>query len=242
MNVCVYPNGDLAAIAAAVLIAGQVVDKPDCVLGLATGSTPLPIYRELIAMSHRGVLDFSKVTTYNLDEYVGLGPDHPCSYRRFMRENLFSQINLPADHIHIPNGLAEDKDEECHNYDAAIAAAGQIDLQLLGLGANGHIGFNEPATPYDSYTRSVLLTDKTKQMNAYLFGGVESVPEKAVTMGLKTICEAKNVILVAFGSEKAEIIHQLVYGKTSTYVPAAMLQMHMNMTLLLDDEAAEKIK
>ena len=148
MNVCVYPNGDLAAIAAAVLIAGQVVDKPGCVLGLATGSTPLPIYRELIAMSHRGVLDFSKVTTYNLDEYVGLGPDHPCSYRRFMQENLFSQINLPADHIHIPNGLAEDKDEECHNYDAAIAAAGQIDLQLLGLGANGHIGFNEPAAHF----------------------------------------------------------------------------------------------
>ena len=107
MNVCVYPNGDLAAIAAAVLIAGQVVDKPGCVLGLATGSTPLPIYRELIAMSHRGVLDFSKVTTYNLDEYVGLGPDHPCSYRRFMQENLFSQINLPADHIHIP--VSEDK-------------------------------------------------------------------------------------------------------------------------------------
>ena len=127
-------------------------------------------------------------------------------------------------------------------FDAEIEECGGIELAVLGIGTNGHIGFNEPATPYDSYTHTVLLTDKTKQMNAELFGGLENVPDNAVTMGLKTICESKNVILVAFGSEKAEIIHQLVYGKTSTYVPAAMLQMHMNMTLLLDDAAAEKIK
>ena len=122
MNVCVYPNGDLASAAAAMLIAGQVIDKPGSVLGLATGSTPLPIYRELITMWHRGVIDFKNVTTYNLDEYVGLGPDHPCSYRRFMQENLFSHINVPQDSIHIPNGLAQDLDAECAAYDAAIAA------------------------------------------------------------------------------------------------------------------------
>ena len=143
---------------------------------------------------------------------------------------------LAITQIFTPNAENADK------FDAEIEKCGGIELAVLGIGTNGHIGFNEPATPYDSYTHTVLLTDKTKQMNAELFGGLENVPDNAVTMGLKTICESKNVILVAFGSEKAEIIHQLVYGKTSTYVPAAMLQMQMNMTLLLDDAAAEKIK
>lgn len=242
MNVCVYPNGDLAAIAAAVLIAGQVVDKPGCVLGLATGSTPLPIYRELIAMSHRGVLDFSKVTTYNLDEYVGLGPDHPCSYRRFMQENLFSQINLPADHIHIPNGLAEDKDEECHNYDAAIAAAGQIDLQLLGLGANGHIGFNEPAAHFTTNSYCVKLSEQTLHDNRRFFDKNAVMPTHALTMGIASIMQAQHIVLVATGLGKADAVRRMIEGPIDPMVPASILQMHRHATILLDADAASQLK
>ena len=165
MNVCIYPNGDLAAIAAAVLIAGQVVDKPGCVLGLATGSTPLPIYRELIAMSHRGVLDFSKVTTYNLDEYVSLGPDHPAPIAGSCRKTSFRRSISRRITSISPTAWRRIKDEECHNYDAAIAAAGQIDLQLLGLGANGHIGFNEPAAHFTTNSYCVKLSEQTLHDN-----------------------------------------------------------------------------
>ena len=238
MNVCVYPNGDLASIAAAVLIAGQVIDKPKSVLGLATGSTPLPIYRELIAMWHRGVIDFGSVTTYNLDEYVGLGPDHPCSYRRFMQENLFSHINVPQDNIHIPNGLAADVDAECAAYDAAIAAAGRLDLQLLGLGANGHIGFNEPAAVFTTHSYCVKLTEQTLKDNRRFFEDGAPMPTHALTMGIASIMQAKRIVLVATGKNKAAAVRAMIEGPVDPMLPASILQMHRHATILLDADAA----
>ncbi|MGN1251160.1 MAG: glucosamine-6-phosphate deaminase [Candidatus Spyradocola sp.] len=242
MNVCVYPNGDLASIAAAVLIAGQVIDKPKSVLGLATGSTPLPIYRELIAMWHRGVIDFGSVTTYNLDEYVGLGPDHPCSYRRFMQENLFSHINVPQGNIHIPNGLAEDVDAECAAYDAAIAAAGRLDLQLLGLGANGHIGFNEPAAVFTTHSYCVKLTEQTLKDNRRFFEDGAPMPTHALTMGIASIMQAKRIVLVATGKNKAAAVRAMIEGPVDPMVPASILQMHRHATILLDADAASLLK
>lgn len=238
MNVCVYPNGDLAAVAAAVLIAGQVIDKPKSVLGLATGSTPLPIYRELISMWHRGVIDFGSVTTYNLDEYVGLGPDHPCSYRRFMQENLFSHINVQQSNIHIPNGLAQDVDAECAAYDAAIAAAGRLDLQLLGLGANGHIGFNEPAAVFTTHSYCVRLSEQTLKDNRRFFEDGAPMPTHALTMGIASIMQAKRIVLVATGKNKAAAVRAMIEGPVDPMVPASILQMHRHATILLDADAA----
>ena len=238
MNVCVYPNGDLAAVAAAVLIAGQVIDKPKSVLGLATGSTPLPIYRELISMWPRGVIDFGSVTTYNLDEYVGLGPDHPCSYRRFMQENLFSHINVQQSNIHIPNGLAQDVDAECAAYDAAIAAAGRLDLQLLGLGANGHIGFNEPAAVFTTHSYCVRLSEQTLKDNRRFFEDGAPMPTHALTMGIASIMQAKRIVLVATGKNKAAAVRAMIEGPVDPMVPASILQMHRHATILLDADAA----
>lgn len=238
MNVCVYPNGDLASVAAAVLIAGQVIDKPRSVLGLATGSTPLPIYRELISMWHRGVIDFKNVVTYNLDEYVGLGPDHPCSYRRFMQENLFDHINVPQGNIHIPNGLAQDVDAECAAYDAAISAAGRLDLQLLGLGANGHIGFNEPAAVFTTHSYCVKLSEQTLKDNRRFFEDGAPMPTHALTMGIASIMQAKRIVLVATGKNKAAAVHAMIEGPVDPMVPASILQMHRHATILLDADAA----
>ena len=238
MNVCVYPNGDLASVAAAVLIAGQVIDKPKSVLGLATGSTPLPIYRELISMWHRGVIDFKNVVTYNLDEYVGLGPDHPCSYRRFMQENLFSHINVQQSNIHIPNGLAQDVDDECAAYDAAIAAAGRLDLQLLGLGANGHIGFNEPAAVFTTHSYCVRLSEQTLKDNRRFFEDGAPMPTHALTMGIASIMQAKRIVLVATGKNKAAAVRAMIEGPVDPMVPASILQMHRHATILLDADAA----
>ena len=238
MNVCVYPNGDLASVAAAVLIAGQVIDKPKSVLGLATGSTPLPIYRELISMWHRGVIDFKNVVTYNLDEYVGLGPDHPFSYRRFMQENLFDYINVPQGNIHIPNGLAQDVDAECAAYDAAISAAGRLDLQLLGLGANGHIGFNEPAAVFTTHSYCVKLSEQTLKDNRRFFEDGAPMPTHALTMGIASIMQAKRIVLVATGKNKAAAVRAMIEGPVDPMVPASILQMHRHATILLDADAA----
>ncbi len=242
MNVRVYPNGELASVAAAVLIAGQVIDKPRSVLGLATGSTPLPIYRELIAMQRRGTIDFGEVTTYNLDEYVGLGPDHPCSYRRFMQENLFSQVNIPEGNIHIPNGLAKDVNAECAAYDAAIRAAGRLDLQLLGLGANGHIGFNEPAPVFTTNSYCVKLSQQTLHDNRRFFEDGAQMPTHALTMGIASIMQAKRIVLVATGRNKAEAVRAMVEGPVDPMTPASILQMHRHATILLDADAASLLR
>ncbi len=230
MKIIIDSAEKISAVAAE-MIAQHAKERPGCAMAFAAGRATGRVYESLAGID---VKELGECSAFTVCEYEGLAKDdkRSCAYR--LGEELYSKAGITK--IHTPT---IDNAEE---YDALIASCGGLELAVLGIGLNGHIGFNEPATPYDSHTHEVLLTDKTKQSNAELFGGAENVPDKAVTMGLKTLCDAKNVILVALGSEKAEIIHQLVYGKTSTYVPAAMLQMHMNMTLLLDDKAAEKIK
>ncbi len=207
-----------------------VADKPDASIAFAAGETFEDIF-PLIADCKDA--DFSAVNAFNICEYEKLGADDEKSCAYELNAKLYSKLNIKK--VHTPDFDAPE------SYDEEIKACGGLDLLVLGIGLNGHIGFNEPATLYDTLTHTQQLTDSTKKMKAEHFGGVENVPDFGVTMGLKTICSAKNVILVAFGEEKADIIHKLVYGKTSTYVPAAMLQMHMNMTLCLDNEAASKL-
>lgn len=216
------------------LAAGMITDRaeksPSCAMAFAAGRATARVYK---ALAGRNASVLSGCAAFTVCDYIGLpeGDERSCAAR--LNRELYAPCGISR--IFTPT------EENAENFDSEIAACGGLELAVLGIGINGRIGFNEPATPYDSYTRAVRLTDKTREQNAYLFGSAEAVPETAVTMGLKTICEAKNVILVAFGEEKAEIIHQLVYGKTSTYVPAAMLQMHFNMTLLLDESAASKL-
>ena len=238
MNVRIYPTSELASSAAAVLIAGQIIDEPKSILGLATGSTPVPIYQELIELYHKGVIDFGNVTTYNLDEYVGLAPDHPCSYRRFMQENLFAHVNVPAERVHIPNGMAQNVEEECLGYDEAIAAEGGLDLQLLGLGANGHIGFNEPAEKFTTHSFCVKLTEQTLKDNRRFFEDDAVMPTHALTMGIASIMQAKRIVLVATGKNKAAAVKAMVEGPVDPNVPASILQMHRHATIILDAEAA----
>lgn len=204
-------------------------EKPDAAIAFAAGRTQTGFLRELAASG----ADLSGINAFLVCEYEGLSPEDERSCFYQLNTELFSKLGITR--LHIPDAGAPEA------YEEELRSCGGLDLAILGIGQNGHIGFNEPGTPYDSYTRIALLTDSTKRMKAELFGGAEKVPERAVTMGLKTICSAKNVILTAFGEEKAEIIHKLVYGKTLTYVPAAMLQMHMNMTLYLDKDAASKL-
>lgn len=212
-------------------IAHFVSENNDAKLAFAAGTTTEGIY-EILANTEA---DFSNTEVFNICDYVGLSPDDERSCANKLSA-LYSKLSI--NNIHTPSSIS---DEEAAKYDDEIQAAGGIDLILLGIGMNGHIGFNEPATPYDTCTHLQRLTDSTKRMKADVFGGEENVPEFGVTMGLKTICSSKNVILVAYGEEKADIIHKLVYGKTSTYVPAAMLQMHMNLCLYLDEAAASKL-
>ena len=229
MKIIVDSKENIAARASS-MISDYVAEKPTAVLAFTAGDTQRGIYAELAKTKKA---DFSECEVFNVCEYIGLGAENEesCSYQ--LNSELYSKLGITK--IHAPS------EAEPESYDAEIEACGGLDLALLGIGLNGHIGFNEPATLYDSYTHKAQLTDSTKRMKAAHFGGEENVPSHAVTMGLKTICSAKNVILVAFGAEKADIVHKLVYGKTSTYVPAAMLQMHMNMTLCLDEEAAAKL-
>lgn len=229
MKIIVDSREKISALAAS-MIAEHAEAKPGCAIAFAAGRTTKCVYDALVSL---GCKSLSACSAFTVSDYAGLeeGDERSCASRLY--NELYSKVGITDIHTPTENNAAE--------FDAEIEQCGGLELAVLGIGTNGHIGFNEPATPYDSYTRIVQLTDKTKAMNAELFGGEENVPDTAVTMGLKTICDARNVILVAFGSEKAEIIHQLVYGKTSTYVPAAMLQMHMNMTLLLDEPAAAKI-
>lgn len=226
----IVDNKDKICALAAKMIADTVSAKPECAIAFAAGESTESVYA---ALAENKGADFSFCKGFTVAEYLGLSADDERSCAKHLHNALYSKLSISC--VYTPTAENADK------FDEAIADCGGLELAVLGIGINGHIGFNEPASPYDSYTREVLLTDKTKQMKAQEFGGAENVPEKAVTMGLKTLCDAKNVILVAFGSEKAEIVHKLVYGKTSTYVPAAMLQMHMNMTLLLDEEAAAKL-
>ncbi len=221
------------------LIEQTIKGKPACVLGLATGSTPLKTYQEMIRRYREGRLDFSQVTTFNLDEYYGLDENHPQSYHSFMYENLFRYINIPRERIHIPSGTPQDIEAYCRHYDQRIAESGGIDLQLLGIGPNGHIGFNEPADELQAGTHLVRLTEDTIQANARFFPSIDDVPRQAITMGMKTILSARKIILLAEGEGKAMIIKKLMESAITTRLPASFLRLHPDVTILIDREAAK---
>lgn len=217
---------------AANLIASQIIVKPDAVLGLATGSTPIGTYKLLIEQYNKGELDFSEITTVNLDEYVGLSPENDQSYRYFMNDNLFNHVNVRKDHTFVPNGLAKDVNVECAEYEKRIEDLGGIDLQLLGIGGNGHVGFNEPAAAFDTVTHVVELKASTREANARFFESIDEVPTHALTMGLKGIMGAKKVLLVANGPQKAEIVEKAFFGPVTPEVPASILQLHPDVTVI----------
>mgnify|MGYP002780486042 CR=1 FL=1 len=241
MLAIVKDDYDAMSAEAASLVADRMQKKPNLVLGLATGSTPLGLYRELIRLHRDEGLDFSKVTTFNLDEYVGLPPNHEQSYRRFMGDNLFSQVNLDPRFVFLPNGMANDIEAHCDWYEQQIGAAGGIDLQVLGIGSNGHIAFNEPGSSLGSRTRVKTLTRETREDNARFFASPDEVPRYAITMGIGTIMEARELILLATGENKADAVRAASEGPLTAMVPASMLQMHRKAYVILDRAAASKL-
>jgi len=231
MNIITVKNYDTLSKMAANMIAAQVNKKPNSVLGFATGSSPLGTYKNLIEMCKKGLVDFSQVTTFNLDEYYGLSRENSQSYYYFMMENLFGHINLPKENIHIPNGKAADIEEECKNYEEQIKDANGVDLQLLGVGHNGHVGFNEPDDVFHNYTRLVKLTESTIEANKRFFESADDVPKTALSMGIKTIMMAREIVLVA-GPDKADIINKLREESCTPEIPASILHYHQNCTII----------
>lgn len=231
-----FPSYQAMSEAAADIFAETLRKKPDAVLGLATGSTPIGLYEELARRYAAGALDFSAATSYNLDEYIGLAGDHPQSYRYFMNQQLFSRVNIDLARTFVPSGLSDDFATDGRAYDAAIAAAGGIDLQLLGIGNNGHIGFNEPDAVFSKETHPITLTESTIQANARFFDTIDEVPRQAITMGMGTIMAAKKVLLVANGAGKAEIVRQAVSGPVTPRLPASILQFHPDVTVLFAEQ------
>ena len=242
MLVIVNDTYDLMCKEAAKLVADRLRKKPNLVLGLATGSTPLGLYKELIRLHRDEGLDFSKVTTFNLDEYVGLPPSHDQSYHYFMHENLFKHINLDPRHIHVPQGMAKDIDVFCAWYEQRIVESGGIDLQVLGIGANGHIAFNEPGSSLGSRTRIKTLTGTTRVDNARFFKTKEEVPRFAITMGVGTIMDAKELLLLANKASKSDAVKAAVEGPLTATCPASIIQMHKSAYVFLDKEAASQLK
>ncbi|MGN0026487.1 MAG: glucosamine-6-phosphate deaminase [Clostridium sp.] len=239
MKVIVTKNYDELSKVAANEMAMVVKNNPKAILGLATGGSPIGMYKELIKMNKEGEIDFSNVTTVNLDEYVGLSGDHPQSYRYFMNENLFNHINIDKKNTYVPNGLAKNIEEECKNYDNKIENLGGTDVQLLGIGNNGHIAFNEPDEDLVSGTHLTNLTQDTIQANARFFDSIDEVPKTALTMGLGGIMKSKKIIVIASGESKAEAVKAMVNGKISTKMPASMLQMHRDVVVIVDEAAAK---
>lgn len=238
MEMLIRPDADEGSRQAARIVAHAIRTKPECVLGLATGRTPLALYRELIRIHLQEGLDFSRVTTFNLDEYVGLPPTHNQSYRWFMEEHFFRRVNLVPGRTHVPDGCAPDLRAECLHYERLIREAGGIDLQILGLGANGHIGFNEPTGSLGSRTWIKILSRQTLQDNSTLFAHPDDIPRHCITMGIGTILEAKHCLLLAFGARKARAVAAMVEGPVSSLCPASALQFHPRTTVVLDETAA----
>ena len=235
----IYVTKDYNAMSRQVanILSAQVILKPECVLGLATGSTPVGAYRQMVEWYKKGDLDFSQVRTINLDEYVGLAPTHSQSYRYFMQSNLFDHVNIVPANTNVPNGLAENAAEECRRYNEVIHTLGPIDLQLLGMGHNGHIGFNEPSDTFELETHVVDLAETTIQANARFFACADEVPRQAMTMGIQTIMQAKKVLVAVSGKDKAEIVKKAFTGPVTPQVPASILQMHPDV-ILVGDKAA----
>jgi len=243
MEMIIKENGQVASEAAARVVGRLVREKPNAVIGLATGSTPLKLYKELIRLHKEEGLDFSEVTTFNLDEYIGLPADHEQSYRRFMNENLFAHINIKMENTYVPDGMAEDVPAACAAYEQAIVDAGGIDLQVLGIGSDGHVGFNEPTSSFTSRTRIKTLTQQTVADNARFFDGDESkVPHHCITMGIGTIMDARMNIMLAFGESKAEAVTATVEGPVASIMPASILQHHPSAKVFIDEAAASKLQ
>ena len=241
MRIIVAENYEAMSRQAANILSSIVMMKPDCVLGLATGSTPIGTYQELIKRYNDGDLDFSKVKTVNLDEYVGLEPTHDQSYRYFMQTQLFDHVNIDVANTNVPGGMAEDVEAECRRYDEIITSMGGIDIQVLGMGHNGHIGFNEPAEDFPKGTHEVDLAESTIEANARFFENRDMVPRKAVTMGIGSIMQARRILVVVSGEGKADIVEKAFRGPVTPQVPASILQFHPDVILVGDKAALSKL-
>ena len=226
---------------AANIISAQVIMKPNCILGLATGSTPIGTYDQLVEWYNKGDLDFSEVTTVNLDEYKGLPRTNDQSYYYFMHQHLFDRVNIDPERTNVPNGMESDAEKECGRYEELIRSLGGVDLQLLGLGHNGHIGFNEPGEAFEKETHCVDLTESTIEANKRFFASADDVPKQAYTMGIKTIMQAKKILIVVNGENKADIVERAFFGPITPEVPASILQLHNDVTLVGDEAALAKI-
>lgn len=237
MRVIVCENYEELSAQAARVMASQIILKPDSVIGLATGSTPVGMYNKLVQMCERGEVDFSKVTSFNLDEYYPIEETNPQSYRYFMNANLFSKINIDLDNTHVPNGMASDPDAECLRYEKSIAACKGIDMQLLGIGQNGHIGFNEPGESLNAFTNVTELTANTIEVNSRFFDKIEDVPTKALTMGIGAILKAKKILLLVSGENKQEVLLDLLTPEIRTSNPATLLKTHPDVILICDRDA-----
>ncbi|MGH3350980.1 MAG: glucosamine-6-phosphate deaminase [Nocardioides sp.] len=243
MEVVILPDAAAIGVAAADLVEDLLRDRPDAVLGLATGSSPLPTYDELAGRCAHGRVSFARARAFTLDEYVGLPPEHPAAYARVIRDELADRVDFGAEAVVGPRGDADDVVTECARYDAAIREAGGIDLQILGIGTDGHVAFNEPGSSLASRTRVKTLTEQTRADNARFFGGDRSaVPRHCITQGLGTIMEARHLLLVATGAGKAEAVHQMVEGAVSARWPASILQLHPTVTAFIDEEAASRLE
>lgn len=241
MRVILCDNYEQMSAEAARLVESQIILKPDCVLGLATGSTPVGMYKKLVERFQSGAIDFSEIKTFNLDEYYPLSAENDQSYHYFMNENLFKYINVKKENIHIPNGEAADIEAECTEYESKIENAGGIDLQILGIGQNGHIGFNEPDENLNAKTHVTELTESTIKANSRFFASIDDVPTKAITMGIATILKSRKIILMACGVEKSDAIAELVTDDISTDNPATMLKAHPDVVIICDKDAYSKV-
>ena len=242
LNLIRVKSPEEMARAAADMFEDLIRMKPACVLGLATGSTPVPLYKELIARERAGKIDFSRVRSANLDEYKGLAPEHPQSYRHFMQENLFDHINIKPENTIVPDGLAADIPAMCEAYERKIEDFGGVDIQLLGLGHDGHIGFNEPCDHFPVMTHEVQLTKMTREANKRFFASIDEVPTSAITMGIGTVMAAHKILLIATGESKAEILHQVFFGPVKPEVPGSILQFHPDVTVICDEAAARFVE
>lgn len=242
MEVIIQPNAEMAALSAADFIARALSAKPDLVLGLATGCTMEAVYDRLVQKHRDENLDFSRCHTFNLDEYVGLTADDPCSYHYFMRQRFFDRVNIDQRNTHLPDGMAGDLEAECAHYEKLIQASGGIDLQVLGIGLNGHLGFNEPLSAFRSRTRLQTLSRMTRSQNAPLFPSLNRVPHCAITMGVGTILEARSCLLLATGAEKADVVAGAIEGPLTAMITATALQLHPACTIILDENAASRLR
>ena len=225
---------------AANIISAQVIMKPNCVLGLATGSTPIGLYKQLVEWFRKGDLDFSEVMTVNLDEYKGLSRENDQSYYYFMHQNLFDHVNIPVENTHLPNGMEPDSQKECQEYTNLIQSLGGVDLQLLGIGHNGHIGFNEPGEAFDKQVHCVNLTQSTIEANKRFFASEADVPRQAYSLGIKNIMQARKILVVASGEDKADALYNAIHGEITPEVPASILQLHNDVTIVADEAALKR--